>query len=114
MKIFDPKRHLPLGWDWDNTWPRLVLGHCASARNYPRHGMPATFGELAEMWGDEDDPGEMDALAKRLLLFTPDSSYWHTIRLCWENAIHRTVAEATGLQDVTYQVMLDAIVNSVG
>ena len=31
MKIFDPKRHLPLGWDWDNTWPRLVLGHCASA-----------------------------------------------------------------------------------
>ena len=94
--------------------PAHDLGHCASARNYPRHGMPATFGELAEMWGDEDDPGEMDALAKRLLLFTPDSSYWHTIRLCWENAIHRTVAEATGLQAVTYQVMLDAIVNSVG
>ena len=31
MKIFDPKRHLPVGWDWDSTWPRLILGHCASA-----------------------------------------------------------------------------------
>ena len=30
MKIFDPKRHLPVGWDWENTWPRLILGHFAS------------------------------------------------------------------------------------
>lgn len=30
MKIFDPKRHLPLGWDWENTRAALILGHFLS------------------------------------------------------------------------------------
>lgn len=58
------------------------LGHGRSASTYPITGMPSTFGELSEMWGDEDDPGEMDYNAKRLLLFAPDVSYWHTIATC--------------------------------
>ena len=31
MKIFDPKRHLPLGWDWETTKSRLCVGHGLSA-----------------------------------------------------------------------------------
>lgn len=27
MKIFDPKRHLPLGWDWEALRTNLLWGH---------------------------------------------------------------------------------------
>ena len=30
MKTFDPKRHLPVGWDWDNTRTGLIWGHILS------------------------------------------------------------------------------------
>lgn len=89
------------------------LGFGKEEATYPKTGMPKDFGELSEMWGDEDDPGEMDYQAKRLLLFAPDISFWHTISNCWENTVIRTAKEATGLSDVSYQVMLDTIVNSV-
>ena len=94
--------------------PAHELGVGKGKRTYPAAGMPADFGELSEMWGDEDDPGEMDYQAKRLLLFAPDTSFWHTMSACWENTVIRTAKEATGLNDVSYQVMLDTIVNSVG
>lgn len=31
MKIFDPKRHLPPGWDWENLKANLCWGHVFSA-----------------------------------------------------------------------------------
>ncbi len=30
MKIFDPKRHLPLGWEWEATQFYLIWGHILS------------------------------------------------------------------------------------
>ena len=63
--------------------------------------MPKNFGELSEMWGDEDDPGEMDYSAKRLLLFAPDVTFWNTIAKGWENTVMRTAKEANGLEDVS-------------
>ena len=89
------------------------LGFGKDAPAYPKEGMPGDFGELSEMWGDEDNPGEMDFSAKRLLLFAPDVTFWHTISNCWENTVIRTVKGATGLSDVTYQAMLDTITHSV-
>ncbi|MBE5804026.1 MAG: VWA domain-containing protein [Clostridiales bacterium] len=94
--------------------PAHDLGHCSEAASYPKRGMPATFGELTEMWGDEDNPGEMNYASKRLLLFAPDRSYWNAIQCGWENTVIRTARESTGLQDISYQTMLDTIVNSVG
>lgn len=94
--------------------PAHDLGYCKSAPYYPREGMPETFGMLSEMWGDQDQPGEMEHSAKRLLLFAPKITYWDTIQAGWENAVIRTAKEKTGLQDISYQVMLDTIVNSVG
>lgn len=90
------------------------LGYGSDSSAYPRSNMPKNFGELSAMWGDEDDPGEMNYQAKRLLLFAPDVSHWHTIANGWENTVIRTAKEAAGLQDVSYSVMLDTIVNSVG
>lgn len=94
--------------------PAHELGFGKSDPAYPRELMPADFGQLSEMWGDEDAPGEMDYQAKRLLLFAPDQSFWHTIARGWENAVIRTTGVDEGLSDVSYQVMLDTIVNSVG
>ena len=31
MKIFDPHRHLPVGWDWERTRNGLIWGHILSA-----------------------------------------------------------------------------------
>ena len=75
--------------------------------------MPEDFGQLSEMWGNKSYPGEMNNTAKRLLLFTPDTSFWHTIKECWNNAVLAPVEESTGLKDVTYQYMLNMIQNSV-
>ena len=30
MKIFDPKRHLPVGWEWENTKTGMIWGHILS------------------------------------------------------------------------------------
>ena len=29
MKIFDPRRHLPPGWEWEGTRTGLIWGHIA-------------------------------------------------------------------------------------
>ena len=89
------------------------LGFGRHAASYPVDGMPRDFTELSDMWGDEDFPGEMDFSAKRLLLFAPDNSYWHTIKNTWDNVVIRPAREATGLEDLSYQAMLNTIVNSV-
>lgn len=88
------------------------MGFNKREKYYPS-GMPGDFGELSALWGDEDDPGKMDFNAKRLLLFAPDQTYWHTIENAWENVVRRDVEEANGLQDVTYDAMLNCIVNSI-
>ena len=30
MKTFDPKRHLPVGWEWENTRTGMIWGHILS------------------------------------------------------------------------------------
>ncbi len=93
--------------------PAHDLGFGKSSPLYPKSGMPENFGELSAMWGNKDYPGEMDNSAKRLLLFAPDDSYWKNIKLYWNNVVMTPVSLAAGLQDVGYQTMIDAIVNSV-
>lgn len=89
------------------------LGFGKAASTYPKSGMPEDFGQLSEMWGTKAYPGEMDNSAKRLLLFAPDVSFWHTIKECWNNVVLSPAGESTGLEDVAYQYMINTIVNSV-
>lgn len=93
--------------------PAHELGFGKKAASYPRKGMPENFGQLTEMWGNKECPGEMDNSAKRLLLFAPDTSFWYTIKECWNNVALAPAEEARGLQDVTYQYLINLIVNSV-
>jgi hypothetical protein len=51
----------------------------------------------------------MDNHAKRLLLFAPDTSFWHTICRGWDNVALFPMGESTRWEDVVYQVMLDRI-----
>jgi len=46
MKIFDPKRHLPLGWDWESTKVCLLWGHLFSA--FPLFGFLFRYFEARE------------------------------------------------------------------
>lgn len=94
--------------------PVHELGFGKESEFYPKSRMPATFGELSEMWGDGQYPGVMNYSAKRLLLFTPETSYWQRIANEWENVISCPVKQANGLKDVRYSMMLETIVNSVG
>ena len=93
--------------------PAHELGFSKSAATYPKHGMPEDFGQLSEMWGTKSYPGEMDNSAKRLLLFAPNITFWNTIVECWNNVVLSPADQATGLQDVAYQYMINTIVNSV-
>ena len=86
------------------------LGYGKESEKYPKTDMPKDFKELAQMWGDEDDPRVMDYRAKRLLLFAPDTTFWHTISNCWENAVISSVERGMCLGDVTYKDIIDKIV----
>jgi hypothetical protein len=43
MKIFDPRRHLPPGWEWEGTRTGLIWGHIASA--LPIFAFLKTYGD---------------------------------------------------------------------
>ena len=93
--------------------PTHELGYGKKSSHYPRHGMPEDFGQLSEMWGNKQYPGEMDNHSKRLLLFAPDTSFWHMIKENWNSVVMTPAEEATGLENVAYQYMINTIVNSV-
>ena len=93
--------------------PAHELGFGRKSPSYPKHGMPEDFAQLSEMWGNKAFPGEMDNSAKRLLLFAPDTTFWDRISEGWNNVVLSPAEEATGLENVAYQYMINTIVNSV-
>ena len=93
--------------------PAHDLGFCKNSPRYPKKGMPKDYAELHRMWGNGIDPAEMDNRAKRLLLFAPNVGSWNKIMTEWNNAVLSPAEEANGLQDVTYQAILNSIAHSV-
>ena len=93
--------------------PAHELGFGKKSPSYPRHRMPESFAQLTAMWGNKTYPGEMSDKAKRLLLFAPDTSFWHTIKESWNNVVLAPVEEAKGAQNISYQYMINTIVHSI-
>lgn len=93
--------------------PTHEIGFGSKMPNYPK-GMPASFSELTEWWGDEqmESPFIKNA-AKRLILFAPDQPYWTDIVNSWNNVIHYPSVAGAGLQEMTYREIIDAIYNSI-
>lgn len=88
------------------------LGFGSTEPNYP-NGMARDFSELTAWWGDVQNKGYVDPLAKRLLLFAPSSHYWNTISDTWDNVIHFPSAAGKGLGEFDYKQIIDAISNTI-
>ena len=75
--------------------------------------MAKDFDTLTEWWGDSDQPGLMDNSAKRLIIYAPDKKYWSTISDTWEQVLHFPSSAGTGLKELEYEEILNAIKNSI-
>lgn len=103
------RRQVIVVWSDAATHP---LGFGSSSPYYPSN-MAKNLNELTAWWGSRQSPGYMDYHAKRLLLFTPDEEGWSTISNNWDNVIHFPSEAGTGLDDVNYQQIIDAIANTI-
>jgi hypothetical protein len=76
--------------------------------NYPA-GIPTTFDALSDLWASQ----ELNAEAKRLVLFAPDSYPWSDISTHWTNTVHYASRAGEGLSEVDGETIMDAIINSM-
>lgn len=88
----------------------------ASVRNaatYPP-AAPASIHELFERWGyASSKQASMDNVAKRLLLFAPDTIPWNAIAADWDNTIFLPSRAGHGLEDHQMDEIINAIANSI-
>lgn len=103
------RRHVIVVWSDAGTHE---LGFGKDAPNYPKK-MAKDFGELTDWWGDSSQQGVMDRRAKRLLIFAPDQNYWNAVSGTWDNVLHFPSEAGKGLAELDYNVILDAIANSI-
>jgi hypothetical protein len=103
----DKRRHVIVVWTDASTHK---LGESKN-EFYPQN-MPADFDELTDWWED-GQVGKMDQNAKRLVLFAPDASAWTEIGTNWTIAIQHPAKAGAGLEDVDYEKIIAAIVNSI-
>lgn len=104
------KRHVIALWT-DAAAHRIGYGDQAPA--YPAD-MPKSFAELSTWWGAPGEPGAiMDQSAKRLLLFAPDDPSWNQVTENWDNVLHYPVALGEHLQELSYQIMINSISNTI-
>ena len=108
VKTGHKKRHIIIVWSDDATHP-LGEGAKMDMKGYPPK-MPRSFEELTDMW---ENPAIMDPSAKRLIIYAPDREHWGTISELWNQSIHFPSEAGNGLENVTYQSILDAIANSI-
>jgi hypothetical protein len=106
----DRRRHVILIIT-DASAHRLEVGAQAQPAGYPRE-MPRSFDELTDLW-DDRQRGPMDWAAKRLLLYAPEVEPWISIQELWTNTLHFTSNAGDGLEDFTFDEILDQIGRSV-
>lgn len=89
-----------------------ALGTGSSSEHYAK-GLPKTFEELTDWWGDaQNSSAYINRHAKRLLLFAPSVKPWTTIS-AWDNTILSPMALDSGLTELEYDMILSSIVNSI-
>lgn len=113
------RRQIIVVWTDDGTH-ELGYGKEAVVKNekgeveriYPSN-MAKNFAELTQWWGYGQMPGFMDNDAKRLLIYAPLKDYWTTIAETWDNALLFESEAGKGLDEYSYNEILDAIANSI-
>lgn len=102
------RRHVIVVWSDASVHP-LDMNSSVSHADI-QDALPRSFDELTDMW---DGQTGMNMSAKRILLFTPDSTGWSDIANHWENSIHYPSRAGEGLKEIDYKSILDLIAKSV-
>jgi len=100
------RRHVIAFWTDASAHP-LEKAATAKPAGYPGD-MPGSFNELTDLWEGQG----VDVAAKRLLLFAPDASPWSQVQ-DWENTAWFASRAGSGLDELSYKEILNAVVNSV-
>lgn len=97
------------------VWTDASTHEIGFGRRSPRYpkGMPESFNQLTEWWGDRQMEPYIKNAAKRLVLFAPKAPYWEQISATWNNVIHYPSTAGRGLEEFTYKEIVDAICNSI-
>ena len=98
------KRQLIFVWSDADTHP---LGHGKENRIYP-NDMANDFNELTEWWFDEKI---INQISKRLVLFTPQTSWWYEISYSWDCVYWVEWGKDNNVFD--YNRVIDGIVGSI-
>lgn len=86
--------------------------------DYPE-GMPESFEELTDVWmtpSSGQQVGTKTKLkqpAKRLIVFAPEVYPWPELYESWDQVVYNPSKAGTGLDDVSYEDIINAIVGSV-
>ena len=96
-------RHVIVVW---TDAPTHELGFGSKSKYYPRN-MAASFNQLTGWWD------QMDARAKRLLIYAPEAEYWTTISDSWDNTMHFPSVAGNGLKEFEYEEILSEICNTI-
>ncbi len=88
--------------------PALSLGARKDAAAYPVGEMPEDLAELRDWWESQD----MEARAKRLILFAPDADPWNTM-VDWQSAFHIVSRAGSGCAESDMQTCIRVLVNSI-
>ncbi len=102
------RRQVIVVWTDDATHD---LGFGAAAPNYPPE-MARNFAELTSWWGNKQG-GYMDFSAKRLILYAPDLPSWNLISNTWDNVLHFPSKAGEGLNEVSYEQIINTIANTI-
>ncbi|MGM9763096.1 MAG: vWA domain-containing protein [Candidatus Cryptobacteroides sp.] len=117
--------------DWVQTGDRrrhvIVMFTDASAHkledantsnpNYPQN-MPHSLEELSELWmtpsgGQQGSKTKLKQPAKRLIVFAPQVYPWPEIYESWDQFVYNPSKAGQGLDDVSYEDIINSIVASV-
>lgn len=104
VKTGTKRRHVIIVW---TDAPALAFDERKNTANYPAD-MPADLSELHEWWEGQ----EMDAKAKRLLIFAPDMAPWSDM-IDWRNAFHQASRAGEGCSDTDIKTCIHMLVNSI-
>ena len=86
--------------------------------NYPEN-MPESFEDLTDVWmtpSSGQQGGTKTKLkqpAKRLIVFGPEVYPWPELYESWDQVVYNPSKAGTGLDDVSYEDIINAIVGSV-
>jgi len=104
------RRHIIMVWT-DASAHELEKAASSKPSNYPQD-MPKSLSELSDLWNDNQG-GMMNASAKRLIIFAPETHPWSEIGPEWENTVWVPSKAGQGLGDTDVQTVLDVLAGSI-